>query len=249
VKDIVKARSDMLSPAWHPKYQAFYELFVPAVLRNGLRFRMNETSSFSKGGALGASDTYSASLWILDYLYWWAHHDASGVNFHSGQKVLPGTNGPDKPNVYTPLTSSEKGYTLLPPAYGIKAFTLGSRGKLLPVTVMANRDEVNLKAYGVSGSDGCLYVTLINREFGPQGKAAEVTLDLGESYLRGETISLSQESGDIAEVEGVSLGGAKFGEDGKWAGGWSPLSKGLGKKKVKVGVPCATGMVVKLSNP
>ena len=249
VKDIVKARSDMLSPAWHPKYQAFYELFVPAVLRNGLRFRMNETSSFSKGGALGASDTYSASLWILDYLYWWAHHDASGVNFHSGQKVLPGTNGPDKPNVYTPLTSSEQGYTLLPPAYGIKAFTLGSRGKLLPVTITGNRDQVNLTAYGVSGSDGCLYVTLINREFGPQGKDAEVTLELGESYLRGETISLLQESGDIAVVEGVSLGGAKFGDDGKWAGGWSPLSKGLGKKKVKVRVPCAAAMVVKLSNP
>ena len=92
-------------------------------------------------------------------------------------------------------------------------------------------------------------MTLINREFGPQGKEAEVTLDLGESYLRGETISLSQESGDIAVVEGVSLGGAKFGEDGKWAGGWSPFSKGLGKKKVKVGVPCATAMVVKLLNP
>jgi len=246
IKDMVKARDDMLSPAWHPKYQAFHDLFVPAVLKNGLKFRMNEGSSFSKGGALGASDTYSAALWILDYLYWWAHHDASGLNFHSGQKVLPGTNGPDKPNVYTPLTSSANGYTILPPGYGIKMFELGSRGDLVPVEVSQNKDRVNLVAYGVAGTGKTIAVTLINREYGPKGKAAEVWVETGKSLEKGETITMSQEKGDIAQVERVTVGGASIGEDGAWNGGWRPLTNGIQGSRFKIEVPPATAMVVRV---
>jgi hypothetical protein len=246
VKDIVKARDDMLSLGWHPKYQAFHDAFVPAVLKNGLKFRMNEGSSFSKGGALGASDTYSASLWILDYLYWWAHHDASGLNFHSGQKVLPGTTGPDKPNVYTPLTASANGYTILPPGYGIKMFDLGSHGDLLPVEVAKNADRVNLVAYGVAAPGKVLNVTLINREYGPKGKAAEVGIEAGKLVEKVEAITMSQENGDISQVDGVTVGGAKFGEDGTWVGSWSALTQGIDGKKVKLIVPPATAVVVKL---
>jgi len=245
----VKARDDMLSPAWHPKYQAFYDLFVPAVLKNGLKFRMNEGSSFSKGGALGASDTYSASLWILDYLYWWAHHSASGLNFHTGEKVLPGTVGPDKPNVYTSLTSSEKGYTILPPGYGIKMFELGGHGDLLPVQVEKNTEKVNLVAYGVMESPGVVNVTLINREYGSKGRVAEVELEAGKSVEKAETITMSQRDGDIAQVDGVTVGGAKFGDDGAWSGKWSDLIQGVdGKKKekLKIEVPPATAVVLKL---
>jgi len=246
VKEPGKARDDMLSPAWHPKYQAFHDLFVPAVLKNGLKFRMNEGSSFSKGGAWGASDTYAASLWILDYLYWWAQHEASGLNFHSGQKVLPGTTGPDKPNVYTPLTSSANGYTILPPGYGIKMFDLGSHGNLLPVEVVPNKEQVNLVAYGVAGAGKTLYVTLINREYGRKGKGAEVWVEMGKAWEKGETITMSQESGDIAQVEGVTVGGEKISEDGTWSGRWSPLTRGVESQGFKVEVPPATAMVVKL---
>ncbi|NCY22642.1 hypothetical protein EBX31_11900, partial [bacterium] len=246
IKDIVKARDDMLSPAWHPKYQAFHDIFVPAVLKNGLKFRMNEGSSFSKGGALGASDTYSASLWILDYLYWWAHHDASGLNFHSGQKVLPGTTGPDKPNVYTPLTSSAHGYTILPPGYGIKMFELGSHGDLLPVEVSQNKEKVNLVAYGVKDSGNVLYVTLINREYGVKGRVADVRVETKKALNKVETITLSQENGDISQVEGVTVGGAKIAEDGTWKGSWMPLARGVEGTGIKVEVPPATAILVKV---
>jgi len=245
VKDIVKERDDMLSPAWHPQYQAFYVLFVPAVLKNGLTFRMNEGSSFSKGGALGASDTYSASLWILDYLYWWAHHSASGLNFHTGEKVIPGTVGPDKPNVYTSLTSSANGYTILPPGYGIKMFELGGHGDLLPVEVEKNKEKLNLAAYGVMAEGEVLYVTLINREYGPKGRAGEVELELGKSVEKAETITMSHKDGDIAQVGGVTVGGEEIGENGKWAGWWKNLAKGVNGTKVIVDVPSASATVLR----
>ena len=245
VKDIVKARDDMLSPAWHPKYQAFYDLFVPAVLKNGLKFRMNEGSSFSKGGALGASDTYSASLWILDYLYWWAHHSASGLNFHTGEKVLPGTVGPDKPNVYTSLTSSEKGYTILPPGYGIKMFELGGHGDLLPVEVEKNTEKVNLVAYGVKGPKGEVTLTLINREYGSEGREAVVSIDVGREVEKVQFVEMMQREGDIGQVGGVTVGGEEIGENGKWAGGWKDLAEGVSKTKVTVGVASASATVLR----
>ena len=245
VKDIVKARDDMLSPAWHPKYQAFYDLFVPAVLKNGLKFRMNEGSSFSKGGALGASDTYSASLWILDYLYWWAHHSASGLNFHSGQKVLPGTVGPDKPNVYTPLTSSEGGYTILPPGYGIKMFELGGHGDLLPVEVEKNKEKVNLVAYGVRGAKGEVTLTLINREYGSEGREVLVSVDVGREVEKVQVVEVRQREGDIAQVGGVTVGGEEIGEDGKWRGEWRDLTGAANGTKVTVVVPSASATVLR----
>ena len=245
VRDIVKARDDMLSPEWHPKYQAFYDLFAPAVLKNGLKFRMNEGSSFSKGGALGASDTYSASLWILDYLYWWAHHSASGLNFHTGEKVIPGTVGPDKPNVYTSLTSSANGYKILPPGYGIKMFELGGHGDLLPVQVEKNKEKVNLVAYGVKGPKGEVTLTLINREYGSEGREAVVSIDVGREVEKVQFVEMRQREGDIGQVGGVTVGGEEIGENGKWAGGWKDLAEGVSKTKVTVGVASASATVLR----
>lgn len=232
---------------WHQKYQAFHDLFVPAVLAKGISYRLNETSNFSKGGAVGASDTYAAALWAVDYLYWWAHHSAAGLNFHSGQKVLPGSGGPDKPNVYTALTSSEKGISLLPLAYGLKIFDLGGHGKLLPVEVRGNSEQLNLVAYGVEGGGKRITVTLVNREFGQEGRGATVTIDAGKAVSRAETVVLAAESGEMSATKNLNLGGGGFGEDGEWKGKWSPLGKPLQGGKVVVEVAPATAVVVKLT--
>jgi hypothetical protein len=168
------------------------------------------------------------------------------LNFHTGEKVLPGTVGPDKPNVYTSLTSSASGYTILPPGYGIKMFELGGHGDLLPVEVEKNKEKVNLVAYGVMAAGKVLYVTLINREYGSKGRAAEVELEVGKSVEKAEMITMSQESGDIAKVDGVTAGGTKFGEDGAWNGAWRLLTGKIEGMRVKIEVLPATAMVVKL---
>ena len=246
VKDAAKARDDMLSREWHSRYQAFHDLFVPSVRKNGLKYRLNEGNSFSRGGALGASDTYAAALWVLDYLYWWAHHEASGLNFHSGQKVLPGTSGPDKPNVYTPLTASGLGYQILPIGYGIKMFALGGQGELVPVDVVNNEEKVNLTAYGVVATGKTVYVTLINREYGPKGRTAEVGVETGRETQKVESIRLRQERGDIAQGEGVTVGEAKISEDGTWNGRWLPERSVSKDGIIKISVPPATAKVVRI---
>jgi hypothetical protein len=248
VTDQAKARADMLSPAWLKHYQEFHDVFVPAVLSNKLIFRLNETNSFSNGGALGASDTYTASLWTLDYLYWWVYHDASGLNFHTGQKVLPGSVGPDRPNVYTALTSSVHGYTILPSGYGMKAFDLGSHGKLVPVNIVSNSDNVNLTAYGVLASDKILYITLINKEYGPKGRSAQVTIETGLSMSSAETILLTSSSGDISTISDVTIGGVKISEDGTWNGSWTTIVEKPTNGTATIKIPAATAVVVKMYN-
>jgi hypothetical protein len=117
------------------------------------------------------------------------------------------------------------------------------------VEVEKNKEKVNLVAYGVMAEGKVLYVTLINREYGSKGRAAEVELEVGKLVEKVETITMSQESGDIAQVDGVKVGGAKFGEDGGWAGKWSDLiQRGYGKKKdrLKIEVPPASAVLIRL---
>jgi hypothetical protein len=171
------------------------------------------------------------------------------LNFHTGEKVLPGTVGPDKPNVYTSLTSSANGYTILPPGYGIKMFDLGGHGDLLPVEVEKNKEKVNLVAYGVMAQGKVLYVTLINREYGPKGRAAEVELEVGKLVEKAETITMSQRDGDIAQVGGVTVGGEEIGQNGEWRGSWQPWAQGADRKKekVKIEVLPATAVLIRFS--
>jgi len=63
---------------------------------------------------------------------------------------------------------------------------------------------------------------------------------------KAETITMSQRDGDIAQEGGVTVGGAAFGENGGWAGGWKDLAKGVNGAKVTVGVPSASATVLKL---
>ena len=100
------------------------------------------------------------------------------------------------------------------------------------------------------GAQGEVTLTLINREYGSKGRAAEVELEVGKLVEKVETITMSQKDGDIAKVDGVTVGGAKFGEDGKWVGNWQPWSQGVdGKKKgkLKIEVLPATAVLIRLS--
>ncbi len=76
-----KAREEMLGKN---DFSNYYDAFVPEIERDGLKYRIEETNSFSGGGVANASDTYSATLWGLNYELWWASHEAQGINFHTG---------------------------------------------------------------------------------------------------------------------------------------------------------------------
>ena len=235
-------RDRMLSDDFVRAYQKLYNSFVPMALSNGLPYRLEEVNNFFNGGATNASSTFASSLWGLDFMYWWAEHQAGGVNFHTGDRVAAGNTL--LPSKYTAFFSTTNGYVVRPLGYGIKAFALGSHGRFLPATV-SNSSNSNLSTYVILGNDNNFYVTLINKEHGADARAANIGLLTGPGFTRGQIISLTQAVGDVAATDGVTLGGAEIKSDGTWAGTWQTL-RADGPGAFKVTLAPTSAVVVKL---
>lgn len=230
----------MLSPKFLDVYQKLYDDFVPAVLAAGKHYRLEEANSFSNGGAAGASDAYASSLWGLDYLYWWASHGASGINFHTG--ISFGAKAA-KPTNYTVFWNAPDGYAIHPLGYALKAFDLASHGRLLPVEVLSNSGGINLRAYAVFSDTGPIYLTLINKEISAT-RGAIVNLVIEKHNSHAQVIYLQGPA--ITAETGVKLGGSDIGDDGQWTGKWENLS--IAKSRLVIKIPAASAAVVRLSN-
>lgn len=216
------------------KYPAIYKASLLPILNDGMPYRMTESDDCLKG-VPGASDAFASALWGLDYLHWWAAHGASGVNFHNTEWLKTDT-------VY--FDPDSRTYRINPKAYSIKAFDLGARGAVKPVTI-ENTRKLDLTAYAV-GKATKLYVTIINKEHGEHARAAVVTI-VPEGFSAGvaEAMFLTAPGGDVAATNGITLGGDSIRNDAVWRGQWTRLKQGEGNAIVTV--PAATAVVVKIS--
>jgi hypothetical protein len=222
----------MLSPDWLAANEKLYNKMAAPVLADGLPYRFTEANDHYSGGVPGASDTFAGALWALDFLHWWAAHDASGVNFHNTQWVANDVITPD-PNHRLMVN---------PKGYGFKAFDLGGHGSIESVAI-ANPDGINLTAYAVRGA-GEHFVTLINKEHCSGARAAKVTLAAPGGAKRAEVIFLTAPGGDAAANTGVTLGGAAINADSPWVGKWKPLPASHGEYAVKV--PATSAAIVRI---
>ena len=224
-------RDQMLSGAWLDHYQIFYDQFVPAVFASGLKYKHDEGSSFYKGGAKDASNTFASSLWCLDYMHWWAAHGCSGYNFHNNRWYMY--------NI-TICKDSSGNYQSRPQGYGIKAFDIGGHGRIVPVTV----SRTNMTAYGVVDSNN-LYLTIINKEHGEYGRDAEINIKGVDAKGNIEIMYLKAPNNEVAATTGISLGGATINNTGKWEGKWTSL-KLDGNGKLMIPVSVASAAIVRI---
>jgi hypothetical protein len=231
-----QAIDKMLSSRWvNNDYPSRYKNVLAPVVTDGLPYRLTESNDYLKGIA-GASDSFASALWALDYLYWWAEHGCSGVNFHNTEWLKTDT-------VY--LDDSSRSYRINPKAYGIKAFDLGSHGFVEPVAI-ANPNQLNLTAYAV-GAANDFYVTIINKEHGIGGRNAAVNIvPAGFSARAAAAIFLTAPNGNAGAMNGITLGGAPITNDEPWSGKWTKLQVGKSGQCI-VKVPKTSAAVVKLS--
>jgi len=208
-----QAIDHMLSANWvTAKYPSFYTNAVLPVVNQGFQFRMTEADDYLKG-ITNASDSFASALWALDYMHWWAAHGCSGVNFHNTEWLKTDT-------VF--FDSSSRTCRNNPKAYGIKAFDLGSHGRVEPVSI-ANTDGLNLTAYAV-GDATSLYITVINKEHNAGGRDAMVTIAPKDfSTKKAVVMFLTTENGEVGATNGITLGGAPITNQSTWAGKWRPL--------------------------
>lgn len=228
-----KAVESMLSQAWlKDRYEVLYEHVLEPVEKEGLTYRMTEANDYT-GGVDGASNAFASALWALDYLHWHAARGAAGVNFHNKSWIFTDT----------VFRSPDGIFHFNPKAYAFEAFNAGSRGRVLPVSV-SNPDNANLTAYSVRG-DHAIYVTLINKEHGPQGRSVSVGLHASGIHGKAEGMSMQALDGNVAARVGITFGGAPITANA-WEGHWSRLSA-CKDNSVTVEVPRASALVVKLA--
>jgi len=244
VTDAAAGRTQLLSREWIAAYRKFHDSFAPDVLASGRPFRLDEVNGFRGGSRPGVGDTFAAALWSLDFLHWWAAHDAAGVNFHTADTVADhAENAASRDAVFTPTAH---GLAAQPLAYGLKAFDLGRHGRSVAASVATNPDDLNLTAYSVLGTDRQLLMTLINKEHGPAARSARVTMPAARGR-RTQAIFLSASDGDVSTTSGLTLGGAAITEDGNWSGTWTDLSPAGPDGQLTVLVPAATAVILRFS--
>jgi hypothetical protein len=228
-----KAVESMLSQAWpQERYEVLYRHVLDPVEQEGLTYRMTEANDYT-GGVDGASNAFASALWALDYLHWHAARGAAGVNFHNKSWIFTDT----------VFRSADGTFHFNPKAYAFEAFDIGSRGRVLPASI-SNPDNANLTAYSVRG-DHAIYVTLINKEHGPQGRSVSTVLHASGVHGKAEGMSLHAPGGDVTARDGITFGGAPITANG-WFGRWSILGE-CKDNRVTVEVPPASALVVKLA--
>jgi len=182
--DLPHAIENMLSREWVTNnYPQLYRTVLEPVQKQGLPFRLTELDDHVHG-VTNASDAFVSALWALDCMHWWAAHGAAGVNFQNTEWLRTDTFFRD----------SDGNYQMHPKAYGIKAFNLGSHGRVQSV---------------------------VNKEHGAGARNARVKI-LSPGFEPGIAQVMFLTAGDgVQATDGVSLGGGTIVNNAPWQGKWA----------------------------
>ena len=167
----------------------------------GVPYRVGECNTASSGGKRGVSDAFASALWAIDFMFDVARHGGAGVNLH----------GSFTPHNYSSIVYDKQTETYAPAPlyYGLLFFSRAAQGRMITSECKAS---TNLVAHAVTGNDGRLRVSLVNKDF-TQG--VNVQLEGGTKAKKGEVLRLS--APDAAATSGVTFGGSAVELDGTWA--------------------------------
>jgi hypothetical protein len=167
----------------------------------GIPYRISECNSFYSGGAVGVSNSYASSLWVIDFLFDVALGGGTGVNMHGGSNA-PG---------YTPIADDDGGVIeARPEYYGLLLFTLAGPGTLLETQLAAG--TVDATAYAVRAASGGLNLVVVNKD-----TLQNLTLTI-ETNQNIQTASQQTMTGpNLAATSGVTIQGATVNKDGSFA--------------------------------
>jgi hypothetical protein len=255
-----EAIDDMLSSAWDDdtaigsqpahdggtaefhSYPYVYARVLAPLVAMGVPYRMTEANDCLHG-VPGASNGFASALWALDYMHWWAAHHMAGVNFHNNPWLPTDTIVPNP----APCTAAGcANYRVVPKAYGIKAFDLGSHGSVEPV-VIANPQKINLTAYAV-GTSHQLYVTVINKTHATSHDAMDAAVVIAAAGFEGASVDsmvLTDGEPGNAALTTATLGGATITNQTPWSGKWTTLGRVRGGK-FTLAVASTTAVIVRI---
>ena len=174
-----------------------------------LKYRIGELNSITGGGVQGISNTFQASLWIMDLCAGLAKGGVDGVNIFG-----------DSANQYytmftfnTTTTSGQTTYTLnfvIPQYYGVLMFQQATQNKaqFLPVTSTATGNQVT---YAWLDASNTIRVLVLNKD---ESGSGTVTITLPSGYGQATITRLLESTPNVSpaylSTAGVTLGGQTF---------------------------------------
>jgi hypothetical protein len=190
----------LISP--DPQLAGYLAMLNPGAEQLGIPYRISECNSFYNGGAVGVSNSYASSLWVIDFLFDVALGGATGVNMHGGGNA-PG---------YTPIADNDGGVVEARPVYyGMLLFTLAGPGTLLETQLVAG--TVDATAYAVRTASGGLNVVLVNKD-----SLQNLTLTIATNQNIQSATLQTMTGASLAATSGVTIQGATV----NIAGGFTP---------------------------
>jgi hypothetical protein len=190
----------LISP--DPQLAGYLAALNPGAEQLGIPYRMSECNSFYNGGAVGVSNSYASSLWVIDFLFDVALAGATGVNMHGGGNA-PG---------YTPIADNDGGVVEARPVYyGMLLFTLAGPGTLLETQFVAG--TVDATAYAVRTGSGGLNVVVVNKD-----TLQNLTLTIATTQNIQSATLQTMTGASLAATSGVTIQGATV----NIAGGFTP---------------------------
>ena len=211
----------------------------------GIPFRVDELNSVSCGGALGVSDTFASSLWVLDTLFNMARVGVDGVNIHTFRNAF-----------YEPFAVSEQAgrwsAEVRPLYYGLLMFARATPpgARLLPATY---RGPSTLRVWSTRSPDGQVRVVLINGS-----RARSVTVAVHPPAAPTAAHGLTTATGILLRAPhadattGVTIGGQSFGAStatGELSGPARSFTVSAVQGSFAVRVPPATATLLTLGGP
>jgi hypothetical protein len=197
-----------------------------AAARAGIPLRIGETSTASRGGKSGVSDTLASALWAVDYLFTVAELGVAGVNFHSYFRC----------GGYTPICADNRGgYQAMPMYYGLLLFRAAGPGHPLPVRLAT---PANLAAHALRGADGRIRLVLVNKE---REEAATVQVTDVRKATRATVLRLRGPAPE--STTGITLGGRAVAADGSWAPD-AAEAVAIAEGRCEVSLPAASAAVL-----
>jgi hypothetical protein len=174
----------------------------------GVPFRMAECNSYWNSGAMGVSDSYASSLWVIDYLFNCVQGGAIGVNFHGGGDSAG----------YTPIANN--GAAVIgarPEFYGILLFTLAGQGTLY--TTQIDAGSLNVTAYAVKATSGLLSLIIVNKDL---TQNLQLTAQLPATVNSATLLAMTQlttgaAAPNLSATSGVTVQGASVNPDGSFS--------------------------------
>ena len=199
----------------------------------GVPIRINEVNSFYGGGKPGVSDTFTAALWSLDYMFQLATYGCGGINLQTDINQLGWISH------YSPIGHDAAGHcTARAEYYGMLAFALAGKGDLLKLTL--DKGDINLSAYATRDEPGLFWITVVNKDL---SQDAGLVIGLPAGYATAAAFRLTAPS--VNSQDQITFAGAEVSADGKWSAG-PPERISVIAGEARLQVPHASAVLLRL---